>query len=386
MQSSKLAALQSLSLNAAQPGAASRQTAQARVHPASGGSAKLPWALLVAVLLGIGGNWYWQKTHGGGGHIDGDNKPAIRTELVAKTGGGGEVHVAAGSAAAKNPIAIGAPVGGRVKEVKINNGDLVKNNQIIVLLDDSAARADMTSAQAELSAASGHYGDMKRLEKLGAATRVDVDAARGAVTIASGRLAPIRQRIAQCAIRASIDGVVLERLTQPGETVGANAVVARIADLKQLVAEVDINEGDLAKIRREQAVKITSDAVADRTYAGTVREIAQTADKSRGTVLVKVDLTVPDQSLKPGMSVKCAFQPDSSAKTHVYISKSALTPQSGVWVVGSNGRVAHRPITTIAAAGSSVEVTSGLNGGERIVVDATEVHEGQTIGDTGGAH
>jgi membrane fusion protein (multidrug efflux system) len=276
-------------------------------------------------------------------------------------------------------IAIGVPSGGRIKDVKVSNGSKVKRGQLLVQLDDSAPRAELVAARAKLNAAEARCSQLRNLFKAGAVTAVDMNAACGLVTVPRGELAPIQQRIEQTKVPSPIDGTVLERLTQPGETVNASAPLLRIADLTHLVAEADITEADIVKIHREQAVTVTSDAAADRVYEGKVYQISEIADKARGTVQVKVELHVPDLSLKPGMSVKCAFQPDKSAKPRIYVSREAILPQGGVWLVGPGNVVTHRAITTVAAAGSSVEVMSGLVGGERIVLDVNAVHEGQVL-------
>jgi membrane fusion protein (multidrug efflux system) len=379
----KLAALQSLSLDAkATPGGGSLPKHKPQ-QQASGGS-MLPWVLLVLVVAGFGGNWAYQKYYkggGGGGTVGpgGEKQPSVRIETVSATGGSGQVHMAAGYVAAKQPISLSASTGGVVRDIKVQNGDKIKKGQLLVQLDDSAARADYIAAAAELRSAEAQLSTKRKLLKIGAATPVDVAAAEGSVAVARGKLAPINQRIAQAKIASPIDGLVLERLAQPGETVNAAAPVMKIADLTLLAAEADIVEADIGKIHLRQAVKVTSDVVADRSYDGTVYEIAQQADKARGTVLTKVELRVPDQSLKPGNSVKCAFQPDAGAKPRIMISRTAVDAQGGVFVVGSDGKVNRKVIKSGPSAGATIEVTEGLSGGERIVSDASQVKDGQQI-------
>ncbi len=376
---SKLAALQSLSLDSGKGSTSSRGLPPA--HRGQG-SSKLPWVLLSLVLLGIGGNWAWMRFHPSAA-----NNPhpvqSIKTEVVHPTGGNGAVQMASGFTAAREPIAVGAPVGGRIKDVKIQNGDKFRKNQVIVLLDDSSALGDMSVARAEVHDAERTLARTVMLYKAQAATQIDVEKARGAAEIARARLRPIEQRIDQMKIRAPIEGTVLEVLVHVGEAVNASAPVVKVADLRQLLAEADINESDIRKIRRGQAVTVTSDAFVDKQYQGVVREIAEQADKARGTVQVKVDLTVPDQTLRPGMSVKCAFQPDKGEKPRIFVSKSSLTAQGGVWVVGADRRITHRALKTQAGTGASIEVLEGLRGGEEIVVESNLVHEGQVLPQAG---
>jgi len=371
----KLAALKSLSLNADPLPSSSRLPPQPR--GTGNNSNKLPWILLAGVLLAVGGNWLRTRNQ-----VDPripTGAPEIRTELVTPTGGSGQAHMAAGYTAALAPISVGVPSGGRVKELKVQNGDKVTRGQIIVLLDDSSALAELSLARAQVSNAQQRLAQQNMLFKAQATTMIEVSRARGDVSIAVAQLRPIQQRIDQTRIKAPIDATVLEVLLRPGESAAPNAAIVKVADLSQLIAEVDINEADLVKVRREQEVDVTSDAFPDKRYKGKVREIAGQADKAKGTVTVRVELEVPDLSLRPGMSVKCSFQPIKGDKPRIFISRSSLTTDGVVWVVGSDRRILRRPVTIQPAAGSSVEVLTGLSGGERIVVDANAVHEGQVL-------
>jgi RND family efflux transporter MFP subunit len=389
--SAKLAALQSLSLDAPPSTATASPQPSARA-PASGGSSKLPWVLLFLVLLGVGGNWAVNKYHiavpglsgvtGGntGGSTDPTAVPAVKTEIANAVGGSGAAPlIAAGFTAARDPISIGVPSGGVIKEVKVVNGDKVKAGHPVVLLDDSSAIADKSLALAEIHDAERNLAQINALAKAQAATIVEVGKARGAVEIARAKLRPIEQRIRQMRIAAPADVTVLEVLVHPGETVANNAPVVKVADLAKLVAETDINEADVVKVRRGQSVDVTSDTFADKIFKGVVREIAENVDKTRGTVQVKVDLQVPDLSLRPGMSVKCAFQPDQGAKPRMYVSRTAVTPAGKVFLVGADNLMHERAVQFVAGSGTTVEITSGLSNGDRILSDANLGRDGQPL-------
>ncbi len=379
IMSAKLAALQSLSHDAPVSDTAPIST---RPGQASGGSSKLPWILLVLVLAGVGGNWYWTKKYNipGGASQGGATGSALKIEVVTSTGGSGAAPlVAAGFTAARDPIAIGVPAGGVIKDVRVVNGDKVKAGQPVVLLDDSSAQADRSLAYAEIHDAERNLAQINALARAQAATVVDVGRARGAVEIARAKLRPIEQRIRQMRINAPADVTVLEVLVHPGETVGNNTPVVKVADLAKLVAEVDINEADVVKIRRGQSVDVSSDTFTDKVFKGTVREIAENVDKTRGTVQVKVDLQVPDQSLRPGMSVKSSFLPDQAAKPRIFVSRTAVSTKGTVFLVGSDRKMKERAVVTQSGTGSSVEVMSGLVNGDRIIGDANQGHDGQLL-------
>lgn len=175
--------------------------------------------------------------------------------------------MAAGYVAAKATISVSSPTGGVVMAVKVQVGEKITRGQLLVQLEHMA-------------------------------------------------------------IKSPIDGVVLERLVNPGDGVTAYTALLKIADLTQLVAEVDIVEADIDKIHLGQLVEVTSEV--DRSYDGTVYEIAAEVDKSRGTVLVKVQLRASYPSLRPGSAVKCAFLASSRAAASAPRPRVASSPPPGV--------------------------------------------------------
>lgn len=370
-QNAKLAALKSLSLGGEQ------STGNTRLPPAprSQGTSKLPWVLVVAMGSAIGGNYYWTHRHPTPATV---NAQTIRTERVTTTGGSGQSHVAAGFTNAAITVQIGTPTSGTIKTVNVEPGDKMKRGQIVLTLDSSAAQAEFAPAIAAVRDAERLHTQTVQLFKAQAATAVEVSNSRGAVDVARSKLRPIEQRIDQARIRAPSDATVIEVLGHPGEAVNAGAPLLKVADLTKLVAEVDINEADLMKIRRGQTVDVTSDAATD-TYHGKVREISEQADKAKGTVQVKVDLQVPDQTLRPGMSVKCTFLPMQGEKPRMYISKSALGADGSVWVVGPDHYTSARPVKTGQVTGGTIEILSGLKDGDELVSEASMVHAHQLI-------
>jgi hypothetical protein len=118
----------------------------------------------------------------------------------------------------------------------------------------------------------------------------------GAVEVARAEMRVIEQKLDETKIRSPINGTVLEVLAHPGEalTAGPNSAgILRIADLSALIAEVDVSETDLKAVHVGQEAEVSSDAQPGHEYRGIVREIAEQADRARGTVLVKVDI-LPD--------------------------------------------------------------------------------------------
>jgi len=320
------ARLASLSLDKGQPMAAA---------PASRGGSKLPWLLLVLVVAG-GGFYHYTTVR----DMENTPAPAVASGSAAPAVGRPEATAPSGSLlasgyiAAKQPIVISATTSGRLQEVKVDAGASITKGQILAVIDDSSARAELGLAAARVRDADRAYKRQRMLQKAQAATPVDVEHAMGALEVARGEYGVAAQKLDQTRIKSPIDGTVLEVLTRAGETItlgpSQSAGILKIADLTALDAEVDVAETELKGVHAGQPAEITSDAQPGRRYRGTVREIGQQADRARGTVLVKVDIlglvsdesappspagsgsasgsaAAPPQTLKPGMAIQVRF-------------------------------------------------------------------------------
>jgi len=133
---------------------------------------------------------------------------------------------------------------------------------------------------------------------------------------AEGSEAFARTYLSWCTIRSPINGVVLEKLVDPQELVvpqsfggtrGPSTALIAVADPKDLQVEIDVNEADLSKISLNQKCRVSPEAYPDKQYEGHVAEIAPEADRAKGTLQIKVQISNPDRYLTPELSAKVDF-------------------------------------------------------------------------------
>ena len=219
---------------------------------------------------------------------------------------------------------------GTVKWIGIKKGDLVTNGQIIVRLDDEEYRARVHQAEGTLAAAKASVAKAdlfyQRIQKLSENSieskqslddaRLELDSARASEKQAEGALELAQTYLDWCTIRSPIDGVILEKLVEPNELVmpqsfggtrGPSTALVALADPKDLQVEIDINESDLSKISMNQPCRVSPEAYPDKHYSGHVAEIAPEADRSKGTLQIKVQIENPDRYLTPELSAKVDF-------------------------------------------------------------------------------
>ena len=219
---------------------------------------------------------------------------------------------------------------GTVHWIGVKKGDHIKKDDVIVRLEDNEFRARVLEAQGRIALADANLtnteGNLRRQLEL-AKQSVDSqraaddalrnrDAAQAEVTIAKGQLEVAKTYLDWCTIRAPIDGIILEKLVDPNELVtpqsfggtrGPSTAFVAMADLNDLQVEIDLNEADLSKVHLKQRCHISPEAYPDKKYQGFVTEIAPEANRSKGTLQVKVQIEQPDQFLTPELTAKVDF-------------------------------------------------------------------------------
>jgi len=221
---------------------------------------------------------------------------------------------------------------GQVTWIGVKKGDRVKKEEVIVRLDDAEQRARLLEIEGQLAGAKValekariNYERVKRLRATQNETQEKEDETRLAIESADATIRQIegmremaRVQLDWTIIRSPIDGVILEKLAEPGELVtpqsfggsrGPSTALLALADPGDLQVEIDVNESDLAKIFLGQHCRVTPEAYGDKHYGGRVAEIAPEANRQKGTLQVKVQIESPDRYLTPELSARVDFLP-----------------------------------------------------------------------------
>lgn len=300
------------------------------MSPQSARPRRFPLVPLLLVAAIAAAAWWWFAGRG-----TADAGGAWRTAAVER----GDVRVvisATGTLRATTTVDVGSQVSGQVLEVLVDFNDKVEKGQAIARLDPApfqtrlqqaeadlaSARASVNEAQATLKNAEADYTRKADLvaRQLVARSEADLalaarDQARARVTSAN---AAVQQRQAAVnnarldvdytTIRAPVDGVVLLRQVEPGQTVAASfqtPVLFQIAeDLAQMQIDLSIDEADVGQIRNGLPVSFTVDAFPDRQFRGEVRQVRLSATASSNVISYPVVVQVEnaDLSLLPGMT------------------------------------------------------------------------------------
>ena len=289
--------------------------------------------LAVIVIAGLG----WKYWSGRNAAADG----GYRTEAVQR----GDIRVAisaTGTLSAISTVTVGSQISGQVTDVRVDFNSPVKKGDILATIDPStyeaqieqgaaqiaSAQAQLRQAQASLRNASLDYQRKADLGRQQLVAKSDVDQARAALEQAQAQVnsaqAQIRQQTAstqttrvnlqRTVIRSPVDGVVLTRKIEPGQTVAASLQAPELftiaEDLSKMQIELLVDESDIGQVKVGQSVGFTADAFPDRQFKGTVEQVRLAAATNNNVVTYPVVVTVDnsDGTLLPGLTVNAEIE------------------------------------------------------------------------------
>ena len=285
-------------------------------------------ALVALAAIVAAGWWLWP------GRAQ-DETGGFRTGAVEL----GDVRVvisATGTLRATTTVAVGSQVSGQVQSVAVDFNDRVTRGQAIAMLDPAPFQTRLKQAQADLASARASVNEAKATQRNAEAdyarksdllarqliARSDADLATAVREQARARVASaqaaVQQRqagvdnaqldVAWTVIRSPVDGVILLRAVEPGQTVAASfqtPVLFQIAeDLAQMQIDLSIDEADVGQIKEGLSVSFTVDAFPDRQFTGEVKQVRLSATSNANVISYPVVVQVDnaDQSLLPGMT------------------------------------------------------------------------------------
>jgi HlyD family secretion protein len=285
-------------------------------------------------LLALAGTcyWYYQRD------ADKEIGPIYNTQDLAR-GDLSLIITATGNLAPTNQVTVGSELSGTVSEVYVDANDTVKKGQPIAQLDTAKltqqterARATLLAARArvgqthatllENTAALARFQELQRLSAgktpskavMEAATaaveraKADLESANASVAQAEADLRSIERDLSKAIIRSPVDGIVLTRSIEVGQTVAASftaPVLFLIAeDLRKMDLVVTVAEADIGRLANDQTASFTVDAWPTRTYTATVKRVSFGSVITNNVVTYNTELAVTndDLSLRPGMT------------------------------------------------------------------------------------
>jgi RND family efflux transporter MFP subunit len=337
------------------------------------------WLLLGAVaVVAAGAAAYFAAGRGLG-----PRKVEVVTASVVTEGQATTVLTATGYVEAERKADLSPKITSRITALNVTEGTRVRKGDVIARLDSTDLDAQLAEARANWTNAEAELKRQKNIFDQGLATRSALDAATAQEAAMRARVRYVEALLDYTVIRAPFTGVITAKRAFVGEAVspfgsspsggGSGGAIATIVEFSSLYVGADVNEANLSKLAKEQPAEISLDAVPDKTYHGRLRQIVPAADRQKATVRVKVAFLDADDRVLPDLSARVSFTTEPTAgraaKTRVLVPRSALTSsegKSGVFRV-VDGRAKFTPVTAGGDVQGQVEITQGLQGGERLI-------------------
>lgn len=259
-----------------------------------------------------------------------------------------------------------ATTAGKVTKVNFNLGSSVGQGATLVQMDNRLKELSLEATQLSIDRLKKDVTRYNTLLAGNATTEIQVNDVKYNYENALNQADQLRKQIADANVKAPISGRIVQKDIEPGEYITVGKVLGRVLDVNRLKVEVPVNESDVYRLREGQAVRVTADVFAGRTFNGRVSYIAPQGSVEHN---YPVEITI-DQAggLKAGTFVNVDFSQKSNQRA-LQIPRAALVESIKnpyVYVVTNNAAV-RRPITVGRDFGDSIEVLSGLSAGDQVV-------------------
>jgi HlyD family secretion protein len=302
-------------------------------------------------------------------------------------------------------VTVGTQVSGIVAHLYVDYNSIVKKGQVIAELDKTnliselnRSRADLSSAQSTLNYQRANYNSYKTLYEKGLVSadefesnRLNYEKARQSVASSQESVRKAETNLGYATITSPIDGVVLSKSVEEGQTVAASFNTPELftiaQDLTNMRVIADIDEADIGGVKEGQRVSFTVDAFPDDKFEGAVTQVRQQATTSSNVVTYEVVISAPnnDLKLKPGLTANVTIFTMEKDNILALPSKALrFTPNEAllkgdqqiadveapakVWTLEGNTFKAHR-VETGVSNGMMTEIVSGVKEGTEILVD-----------------
>ena len=234
-----------------------------------------------------------------------------------------------------NKVDVGTQVSGIIDKIYVDFNSVVTKGQLLAEMDRTtliaevnSAKASLNSAQIEMDYQSKNYERYSRLHEKGLVSDTDYeqavynyDRARESLEIQKSTMSRTNRNLEYATITSPVDGVVLDRAVDEGQTVAAGFSTPTLftiaADLKDMQVIADVDEADIGYVQEGQRVSFTVDAFPDETFDGSVAQVRLNpqTESNVTTYEVVVSAPNPDQTLKPGMTANITIYTLSEENT-----------------------------------------------------------------------
>lgn len=301
-------------------------------------------------------------------------------------------------------VTVGTQVSGIVSKLYVDYNSVVKKGQVIAELDKTnlmsqlnTAKTQLATAQSQLNYQTANFNRYKTLYQKGLVAADDFDNAKLSYTQAKEQVASAKEEVQRAqtnlgyaTITSPIDGVVLSKSVEEGQTVAASFSTPELftiaQDLTNMQVVADVDEADIGDVKEGERVSFTVDAYPDDTFEGTVKQVRQEATTNNNVVTYEVVISAPnaDLKLKPGLTANVTiytaerkgvlsvqskalrFTPQKETVGKMKIVDQTGNAKNKVWTIEGNNIVAHK-MNIGMTDGTNTQILNGISAGVKVI-------------------
>lgn len=317
-------------------------------------------------------------------------------------------------------VTVGTQVSGIVSKLYVDYNSVVKKGQVIAELDKTnllsqlaTAKTQLATAQSQLNYQTANYKRYQTLFQKGLVAADDYDNAKLSYRQAVEQMASAKEEVQRAqtnlgyaTITSPIDGVVLSKSVEEGQTVAASFSTPELftiaQDLTNMQVVADVDEADIGDVKEGERVSFTVDAYSDDTFEGTVKQVRQEATTTNNVVTYEVVISAPnaDLKLKPGLTANVTIYtaerkgvlavPSKALRftpTKETVGKMKIVDVQGaknkVWTIEGNSIVAHK-VNIGMADGTNTQIIGGVQAGIKVVTGLSVIGGEETQAEAAG--
>ena len=273
-----------------------------------------------------------------------------------------------GSLEAENDVQIVSRIQGPIVELAAEEGMRLTKGQLMLKIDETESRAQVEIAKVRLKEATRAHDRAEAAFGEEIISREVYDQALAQLESAQAEVMGSEIMLDFTNIVAPFDGIVVERIVKLAETVTANQALFRFSEFDPLLVKIQVPEKELSRLRNGQRARLNVEAWPDETFNASVLRISPVVDATTGTIRVTLQVATRGK-LSPGMFASVFLITDTRADA-IVMPRRALSIESlsdTVFIV-EDGQAVRRDVELGYAETDAIEVVSGLDVGDRVIV------------------
>lgn len=302
----------------------------------------------------------------------GASAPVPVTTLVVRPSAWSDTLQAIGTAKARESVTLTSKVSEAVQAVHFESGQEVNAGAPLITLRGDSQQAALVAAQATYAEADQLYKRQVSLADQQLVARSSLDTQKSIRDAALARVQQMRSDIGDRNVRAPFSGVLGIRQVSPGALITPTTVIATLDDISRVYVDFPVPEAQLASLAVGQTIHARSNSYPERDFEGTLSTIDARIDTATRAVTVRGDFPNPDRVLRPGMLMQVQLsRPERQALVLPEIALVQVGRDTFVFRVKADGSVEQPKVEVGTRSSGKAEVVSGLQAGDRIVIDGT---------------